>query len=212
VSVFAIDYNDIVSVATFLRQHNVEVIVSALSLFTEEVGKAQMNLIQAAIDSNVVKRFVPSEFAFNYSRPGLLDFHTAAQMRIDAANLLRSSHLDFTRFVFGWMLDTWNPLRAKTHMPPMTWVLDFDKRRARIPGDGKAPLTLLHSFDIAKFVAALLDEEKRWPETSAFTGDRISFNEMVAMAERIMGKTNSTYHAIDNAETCDHRPEVGGHI
>jgi hypothetical protein len=35
-----------VRVATFLREHSVDVVISTLSLFTEEVGKAQMNLIQ----------------------------------------------------------------------------------------------------------------------------------------------------------------------
>ncbi|KAJ5275589.1 hypothetical protein N7505_004134 [Penicillium chrysogenum] len=204
VPVSAIDYDDIASVATFLREHSVDVVISTLSLFTEEVGKAQMNLIQAAIESSAVNRFIPSEFAFNYSHPGLLDFHAAAQMRIDAADLLRSSHVDFTRFVFGWMLDTWNPVRAKSHMPPMSWVLDFENRRARIPGDGKAPLTLLHSFDLAKFVAALLDEESRWPETSAFAGDRITFNEVVELAESIMGqKWEVTYEPVSRLEKKD---------
>ncbi|KAM0208117.1 hypothetical protein ACHAQI_007126 [Fusarium lateritium] len=204
VPVFAIDYNDVASVATFLKQHDVDVVISALSLFTEEVGQAQMNLIQAAIDSNAVKRFMPSEFAFNYLRPGLLDYHADAQMRIDAVNLLRSSHLEFTRFVFGWMLDTWNPLRAKTHMPPMTWVLDFDHQRARIPGDGNTPLTVLHSFDIAKFTAALINDENKWPEISAFSGDRITFNEMVALAERTTGKKwEVTYEPIERLESKD---------
>lgn len=156
-----------------------------------------MTLIQAAIDSNTVKRFVPSEFAFNYFRLGLLDFHADAQMRIDAVNLLCTSHLEFTRFIFGWMLDTWNPLSAKTNMPPMTWVLDFEHRRARIPGGGNEPLTILHSLEIARFVAALVDDERRWPETSVFIGDKLTFNEMVSLAEGVMGKKQATYHTID---------------
>lgn len=120
VPILAVDYSDANSTAATLQEHNIGTIISALSLFTEEVGEAQMRLIQAAIDSNVVKRFVPSEFAFNYLRPGLRDFHDSAQMQIDAAGKLRDSHVEFTRFVFGWILDTWNPASAKTNMPPIT--------------------------------------------------------------------------------------------
>jgi hypothetical protein len=187
VPVLAVNYNDIESTAATLQEHNIGTIISALSLFTEEVGEAQMRLIQAAIDSNVVKRFVPSEFAFNYLRPGLRDFHDAAQMRMDAADKLRNSHIEFTRFVFGWILDTWNPPSAKTNMPPMAWVVDFANRKARIPGDGTAPITVMHSHDIGRYIAALLDDQNAWPEMSAFAGDKVSFNEMVDMAEKIMG-------------------------
>ncbi|KAK5048685.1 hypothetical protein LTR84_005776 [Exophiala bonariae] len=204
VPVFATDYDDIASTAALLKKHDIAVIISALSLFTEEVGEAQIKLIQAAINSNTTKRFMPSEFAFNYLRPGLLDFHAAAQMRIDACNLLRNSHVEFTRFIFGWLLDTWNPKRAKTHMPQMTWVLDFESRQARLPGDGKAPLTLLHSLDIAKYVAALIDEEKPWPEISAFAGSTMSFSEMVEIAERIQGrKWEVSYEPVENLEKKD---------
>lgn len=45
----------------------------------------------------------------------------------------------------------------------------------------------MHSYDIGKYIAALLDEEKAWPEMSAFAGDKVSFNEMVVMAERVTG-------------------------
>ncbi|CAI9630187.1 hypothetical protein GT037_010825 [Alternaria burnsii] len=188
VPVFAVDYNDVTSTAATLRDLRIETIISTLSLFTEEVGEAQLKLIQAAIESKSVKRFAPSEFAFNYLRPGLRDFHDAAQMRIDAANMLRNSQLQFTRFVFGWILDTWNPSRAKTNLPPMTWVVDFEHRQARIPGDGMDPFTVLHSHDIAKYIAELLDDGRPWPEMSAFAGDRLSFNDMVEMAENITGK------------------------
>lgn len=200
VPVLAVDYSDVDSTAATLQKHNIGTIISALSLFTEEVGEAQMRLIQAAINSNVVKRFVPSEFAFNYLRPGLRDFHDAAQMRMDAADKLRDSHVEFTRFVFGWILDTWNPVSAKTNMPPMTWVVDFPNRKARIPGDGTKSITVMHSHDIGKYIAALLDEEKAWPEMSAFAGDKVSFNEMVEMAERVTGMMVPACNTIEVAD------------
>jgi nucleoside-diphosphate-sugar epimerase len=161
-----------------------------LALFTEESAKAQMNLIQAAIDSGSVKRFMPSEYGVNYSHPGVLEFHPAAKWWLDAADLLRSSHLDFTRVMFGWFSDYFGMPHCKSNMKPFKYALDFDNRKAALPGDGKASVTFLHSTDVAKYIAALLDEEKRWPEFSAFASDKLTWNKVVETAERVTGKSS----------------------
>ncbi|CAN9293890.1 unnamed protein product [Alternaria alternata] len=185
VRVIEADYEDVASVKESLKKHNVDVVISALALFTEESAKAQMNLIQAAIDSGSVKRFMPSEYGVNYSHPGVLEFHPAAKWWLDAADLLRSSHLDFTRVMFGWFSDYFGMPHCKT----------------ALPGDGKASVTFLHSTDVAKYIAALLDEEKRWPEFSAFASDKLTWNKVVETAERVTGeKWEVTYDPIDKLE------------
>ncbi|CAN9100944.1 unnamed protein product [Alternaria alternata] len=201
VRVIEADYEDVASVKQSLQKHNVEVVISALALFTEESAKAQMNLIQAAIDSGSVKRFMPSEYGVNYSHPGVLEFHPAAKWWLDAADLLRSSHLDFTRVMFGWFSDYFGMPHCKSNMKPFKYALDFDNRKAALPGDGKASVTFLHSTDVAKYIAALLDEEKRWPEFSAFASDKLTWNKVVETAERVTGeKWEVTYDPIDKLE------------
>ncbi|CAN9100423.1 unnamed protein product [Alternaria alternata] len=201
VRVIEADYEDVASVKQSLQKHNVEVVISALALFTEESAKAQMNLIQAAIDSGSVKRFMPSEYGVNYSHPGVLEFHPAAKWWLDAADLLRSSHLDFTRVMFGWFSDYFSMPHYKSNMKPFKYALDFDNRKAALPGDGKASVTFLHSTDVAKYIAALLDEEKRWPEFSAFASDKLTWNKVVETAERVTGeKWEVTYDPIDKLE------------
>lgn len=182
-----------------MQDHGIEVVISALALFTEESAKAQLDLIHAAISSTSVKRFIPSEYGINYSHPGLLDFHPNAKWWLDAADLLRSSHLDFTRIIFGWLLDTYGYPCCKSNMKPFYFAVDFQIRRAALPGDGEVPVTFLHSRDIAKYVAALLNETKRWPETSAFASDRMTWNELVKVAENIMGKL--AYQTIMSSQT-----------
>ncbi|CAN9079124.1 unnamed protein product [Alternaria alternata] len=201
VRVIEADYEDVASVKESLKKHNVDVVISALALFTEESAKAQMNLIQAAIDSGSVKRFMPSEYGVNYSHPGVLEFHPAAKWWLDAADLLRSSHLDFTRVMFGWFSDYFGMPHCKSNMKPFKYALDFDNRKAALPGDGKASVTFLHSTDVAKYIAALLDEEKRWPEFSAFASDKLTWNKVVETAERVTGeKWEVTYDPIDKLE------------
>ncbi|RYN45251.1 hypothetical protein AA0114_g9239 [Alternaria tenuissima] len=201
VRVIEADYEDVASVKESLKKHNVDVVISALALFTEESAKAQMNLIQAAIDSGSVKRFMPSEYGVNYSHPGVLEFHPAAKWWLDAADLLRSSHLDFTRVMFGWFSDYFGMPHCKSNMKPFKYALDFDNRKAALPGDGKASVTFLHSTDVAKYIAALLDEEKRWSEFSAFASDKLTWNKVVETAERVTGeKWEVTYDPIDKLE------------
>ncbi|CAN9112197.1 unnamed protein product [Alternaria sp. RS040] len=201
VRVIEADYEDVASVKQSLQKHNIEVVISALALFTEQSAKAQMNLIQAAIDSGSVKRFMPSEYGVNYSHPGVLEFHPAAKWWLDAADLLRSSHLDFTRVMFGWFSDYFGMPHCKSNMKPFKYALDFDNQKAALPGDGEASVTFLHSTDVAKYIAALLDEEKRWPEFSAFASDKLTWNKVVETAERVTGgKWEVTYDPIDKLE------------
>jgi nucleoside-diphosphate-sugar epimerase len=188
VPVIEANYDDVASMKEALKEHNVEVVISALALFVEESAKAQMNLIQAAIDSGTVKRFIPSEYGINYSHPGLLEFYPSAKWWLDAADLLRSSHLEFTRVMFGWLSDYFGMPHHKSNMKPLNYALDFKNRKAALPGDGEAPVTFMHSTDVAKYIAALLDEEKKWPELSPFASDKLTWNKVVEIAERVTGR------------------------
>ncbi|RAR11857.1 NAD(P)-binding protein [Stemphylium lycopersici] len=201
VPVIEADYNNVASMRELLKVHNIGVVISTLALFTEESAQAQMNLIQAAIDSGSVTRFIPSEYGINYSHPGLLEFHPTAKWWLDAADLLRESRLDFTRIIFGWLSDYFGMPHAKSNMKPFKYALDFDNRKAAIPGDGMAPVTFLHSTDVAKYIAALLEEEAQWPEISAFASDKLTWNGLVELAEKVTGqKWDVTYDRLAQLE------------
>jgi nucleoside-diphosphate-sugar epimerase len=173
-----------------LKKHNVETVISALALFTKEGAESQMNLIQAAIDAGIVKRFIPSEYGINYSQPGLLEWSPSAKWWLDAANLLRSSHIDFTRVILGWYSDYFDMPHYKSNMKPFYYALDFQNRKAVLPGDGEAPVTFMHSTDVAKYIAAMLDEQKKWPELSPFATDKLTWNKVVEIAERVTGESS----------------------
>lgn len=194
--VLEIDYFDMTSTTEVLRKHNIDIVISALGLFSEDSAQAQLNLISAAIASGTVKTFIPSEFGIKYTEE-LLSFHPAAQWWIDAADALRKSHLQFTRIIFGWTLDHYGIPGVPSNMKPFSYAIDFHNRRAAIPGDGTAPVAFLHSNDLAKYIAAMLEQDS-WPEFSPFAGDKMSWGQLLALAEKVTGKCSvPAYHWIE---------------
>lgn len=199
IPVIAADYTNKSALQTLLVEKNVEVVVSALMLASEEAAQAQLNLINAAIKSGTVKTFIPSEYGIHYTEE-VAAFHPAAKWWLDASSLLRSSHLQYTLITIGWLLDSHGILHYKSHMKPFKYVLDFDNRRAVLPGDGTHPVSVLHSADIAKYIAAMLEQSK-WPELSPLASDRMSWGEMVKVAERVMGeKWDISYDSVESLE------------
>ncbi|KAF1917329.1 hypothetical protein BDU57DRAFT_513529 [Ampelomyces quisqualis] len=199
VPVVAADYNDIASFTRLLQERNVEIVISSLGLFSEESAQAQLNLIHAAIASTTVKKFIPSEFGIRYTKD-ILSFYPAGQWWIDAADLLRESHLQFTRIILGWTLDHYGIPGVPSNMNPFSYAIDFHNHRAAIPGDGKAPVAFLHSSDLAKYILAMLEQDS-WPEYSAFAGDRMSWGDLLKLAEEVTGtKWDVTYDPIEKLE------------
>lgn len=88
VPILEADYTSPFALKKLLQNHSVQVIISALSLYDDDSVSAQMTLINAAIESGTVKRFLPSEFGVDYSRPGVVDSYPGAKWFNDAANAL----------------------------------------------------------------------------------------------------------------------------
>ena len=58
-----VDYNDVEGLTQVLQVHAVHTVICAISLRPDSAGVAQLNLIRAAEQSTVTKRFIPSEFS-----------------------------------------------------------------------------------------------------------------------------------------------------
>lgn len=64
----AVDYSDIEQMTKVLDGHQIHTVISTVSIAGDEQGKAQLNLIDAAVASKAVQRFIPSEFGARYTR------------------------------------------------------------------------------------------------------------------------------------------------
>ncbi|KAI9152348.1 transporter [Paramyrothecium foliicola] len=165
---FIVDYNDIPSLTKFLEENNVDTIVSAFGINGTSLSQSQINLIKAADASSVTQRFIPSTFAIKYPK----------EMEI-------IHNGTFLNYFFP-------PTGFKTFYNHGAVVLDVPNAAAGILGTGNEPMVFTYTLDVAKFVEAALDLEQ-WPAELRITGTRLTFNELVAMAEEARGK-NSQLH------------------
>jgi hypothetical protein len=79
-------------------------------------------------------------------------------------------------------------------------IVDVENDAAGIPASGNAPITFTYSYDIGKYVAALLGTDK-WENEYSITGETKTWNEVVAIAEKAKGvKFNVAYDAIETLE------------
>lgn len=80
----------------------------------------------------------------------------------------------------------------KTHLPPMSFAVDMNSKKAALPGTGNEPFAFIYSYDVAKFVSAFLDAPK-WEEITYIYGEKTTWNEFIKVASEVTGKTNYAY-------------------
>ncbi|KAH8701510.1 hypothetical protein BGW36DRAFT_414534 [Talaromyces proteolyticus] len=185
IKILLVDYSSPDSLAEILGTNNIDTIISTMSIISEEQSQAQLNLIDAAIQSQTVKRFAPSHFGIDYDEAkkhvAMRDYKCAAICK------LKSSPLSFTSYICGFFLDYYGYPYAPTYLSPMHIVLDMENAKAAIPGNGEVPVVFTHSKDVGKFVAASL-ELREWPEKAFMVGDKVTLNELLRQAEHATGK------------------------
>ncbi|KAJ5973360.1 hypothetical protein N7481_010570 [Penicillium waksmanii] len=191
-----IDYNDVPALTRQLEHHNIHTIISAIGLTSEETSNSQMNLIEAADKSKVTERFIPSEYSF-IQTADLLPIDPSIQFWLDAANRLKSSSLQYTRVIPGFFMDYWGMPHVKTNLQPYRFGIDISSRIAAIPGDGNDVICMTYTYDMARYLIKALDLDE-WPEFSIVVGDQITYNQILAIVEKILGeKFLVTYDSVD---------------
>ncbi|KAM6534220.1 hypothetical protein FALCPG4_007152 [Fusarium falciforme] len=191
IPVLVVDYSSPDSIADVLRSNGTEVVISTIGILFEDTHQAQMNLIEGADKSGTVKRFAPSEFAYDYLAakkggypcqvPGL-EGYKGNTYKIEAFKKLQSTSMESTRFIIGFLMDYYG---APAELPPVLYlavVLDIENNKAALPVTGDDKVTLTHSETIGKFVAASLDL-KEWPEKSWVIGDTLTWREALGFVE-----------------------------
>jgi len=73
-------------------------------------------------------------------------------------------------------------------MTPLTNVLDTVNNVAGIPATGNTPVAFTHTSDVAKYVAASVDQPK-WNEATTVIGDKVTWNEFLRLAEEAKGES-----------------------
>ncbi|KAE8381935.1 hypothetical protein BDV26DRAFT_278354 [Aspergillus bertholletiae] len=190
------DYNNIDQLVSVLEKNKIHTVICALSVEGDSLAKSQLNLIQAATQSQVTKRFIASGYAIPYPQEAL---GVLPQLKgyFDGLEQLRNSGLEWTVFHIGMFMDYFATPALKSYLKPHVAAFDIENKVAAIPGDGNVPVTLTYSFDMARFLVASLDLE-HWEEESRVVGDEVTWNEFLALAEEARGsKFEVCYDDID---------------
>jgi hypothetical protein len=105
---------------------------------------------------------------------------------------LNETDLEYTRIANGWFLDYYGMPHWKTYLNPWINVINMEKRWAVVPGDGTAKANFITTQDMARFAARLMDL-KSWSPITSIVAQTMSFNELVAMAEKVTSKCKSLF-------------------
>ncbi|OQV09752.1 hypothetical protein CLAIMM_13841 [Cladophialophora immunda] len=168
-----VDYGDVEGLASALTENNVHTVISTIGISSLETSQAQCNLIKAADRSSATIRLIPSEW-WAKTVPELLPLDPTVQRWLDAASLLKSSSLQYTRIACGWFMDYWGMPYVKSHLSDFSWGVDIFNRKAAIP-------------------------EMEWPEWTFAVADSVTFNEFLRIAERVRGsKFELTYDTLED--------------
>lgn len=73
---------------------------------------------------------------------------------------------------------------------------DFQNRRAIIPEDGDAPITLTTVRDMSQLVAQALEYNGVWPTVGGMQGTVTTVSGLIALGEKLRG-TKDTTHILD---------------
>ncbi|KAM0549492.1 hypothetical protein ACHAPJ_009308 [Fusarium lateritium] len=196
------DYDDIDSMVAILEANQIDTVISTINIGGEAARQSEVNLIKSADKSSITRRFIPSHFVvpFDDSDAGLQNMLGPWTL---GARALKNTSLEYTYISNGVFMDYWGMPNIPTYLDRFSWGLDVPNKRAVIPGSGNDKFSTTYSKDIARFVAAILDL-KSWPRQSVLSGSDTTFNEMLAIAERIVGaKFDVIYDTEDNIKTGD---------
>lgn len=106
-----------------------------------------------------------------------------------ALSALESTSLEHTVVYNGYFLDYFGTPGLKSYMDDVAFFVDVTNNAAAIPGSGEVSVVFKHSFDVGRFVAALL-EWPSWPEEAVIIGDKLTSHELVNLAEKVKGMLN----------------------
>lgn len=113
-----------------------------------------------------------------------------AKGKIASEKELEKTSLEWTAVCVGFFSDYLGMPKVKSHLTPITMVIDVVAAKAAIPGSGDRSGVFTYSQDVGKFVAALLTLPK-WETESYVIGDKLSWNEFVKLAEDVRGMYQS---------------------
>ena len=115
-------------------------------------------------------------------------YYNPANKKVELLAQLKTSSLEWTTILLGLLTDFWVSPGVPSYTSALAFFVDIANNVAALPGTGEDHLVFTHSFDVAKFVAALTTlPAGSWKNESLVQGDRLTTKELVKVAEQVKG-------------------------
>ncbi|KAI8720003.1 NmrA domain-containing protein [Fusarium sp. LHS14.1] len=196
--ILSADYTNVEALTKVLEDNAIHTVISTLNIISST--EPELNIISAADKSAVTKRYVGNVWGVDYTDE-FVNRSPLFQAKHAVTDALDSTSLEHTVWYTGYFADYYLMPHAKSYLNMMTAVVDMVNNSAAIPGSGDVPVVFTYTQDVAKFVSASLTLP-RWSSRTWIVGDKVTWNEIVALAERAKGvKFNVTYDSVETLKT-----------
>jgi len=158
------------------KLNGIDVVISAVN--NEALYQGQLNLVAEAKKAGV-KRFYPSEFGIDLTQTDIPIEAKFFGAKFAVIKAIEDAGLEYTRMFVGFF--------PETTFQPSTWLgFDISSGQPTIPGDGDQKISWTTIPDAARFtVASLQDYNNSKNASISVEGDRLSFNEVIAIYQQI---------------------------
>ncbi|KIJ28626.1 hypothetical protein M422DRAFT_54518 [Sphaerobolus stellatus SS14] len=194
--IISVDYSNHASLVSALI--GVHTVISTIwSWEPETMTTSQVALLNAAIEAGV-KRFAPSEWSVIGKPNDPIELYRS---KPPVAEAVAKSGMEYTLFENGIFMNYFaTGTEGIGYLVKAKFIVDVEHCTARLPGTGDDKVGFTAADDIGKFVAASLELPK-WPERSSMAGEILTYNDVVAIAEKIRGrKFEVTYISMEELE------------
>ncbi|CAI6313784.1 unnamed protein product [Periconia digitata] len=193
VKTHAVDYKDVTSLTNVFEENKVDTLISTIAFGPDNSG--EMNMVEAAEKSKVTRRLIPNLWS-------LIPFtqkHAAMPIAggmLNVISRLEKSDIEWAAVRPGLFLDYFVE-GLPSYVTLNSMIVDVRWNTASIPATGETSIPLTYTHDIGKYVAALLNLQK-WEHYYCIQGDKKTFNQIVAEAEKAKGvKFDVKYDSVE---------------
>ncbi|UPK89359.1 hypothetical protein LCI18_000294 [Fusarium solani-melongenae] len=191
--ILQVDYTNIEALTKVLEDNAAHTVISTLNIISST--EPELNLITAADKSALTKRYVGNVWGVDYTDE-FMNMSPLFQAKHAVTDALDSTSLEHTVWYTGYFADYYLMPHAKSYLNMMTAVVDMANNTGTIPGSGNVPVVFTYTQDVARYVAASLTLP-RWSSRTWLVGDKVTWNEVVALAESAKGvRFNVTYDSV----------------
>ncbi|KAI0404465.1 hypothetical protein F4802DRAFT_567165 [Xylaria palmicola] len=196
-----VNYDDIASLRAALKSARADTLLSFIVDLQNPASAARChrNLLGAAAVEGI-RRFVPAEYANDVARFPAPPSSEADKLpfRRHAARLCRAHGVEYTLVCTGIIMDFFLPRGGKRYLadppPGFPAILPVDAEadppRVTVLGDPRDKISVTLADDIACGVVRLLRMPRgTWDETTYLSGDRVSWEDVAEILERVLDRT-----------------------